>query len=132
MQTLTILRGLPGSGKTTLASKMLAGATTPTIRINRDDLRAMIVGKDNDLYGGTKSGVNAREKLVRNMRDALIKCALESGTDVIVDDTNLINYTMNHKADEAYMAQMLKKRLFLSLIWVVGAALVAGLVVLIF
>ena len=37
------------------------------------------------------------------------------------------NYTMNHKADEAYMAQMLKKRLFLSLIWVV-----AGLVVLIF
>ena len=38
------------------------------------------------------------------------------------------NYTMNHKADEAYM----KKRLFLSLIWVVGAALVAGLVVLIF
>ena len=42
------------------------------------------------------------------------------------------NYTMNHKADEAYMAQMLKKRLFLSLIWVVGAALVAGLVVLIF
>ena len=42
------------------------------------------------------------------------------------------NYTMNHKTDEAYMAQMLKKRLFLSLIWVVGAALVAGLVVLIF
>ena len=42
------------------------------------------------------------------------------------------NYTMNHKADDAYMEQMLKRRLFLSLIWVVGAALVAGLVVLIF
>ena len=96
MQTLTILRGLPGSGKTTLASKMLAGATIPTVRINRDDLRAMIVGKDNDLYGGTGDEVNAREKLVRNMRDALIKCALESGNDVIIDDTNLINYTMNH------------------------------------
>ena len=43
MTTLTILRGLPGSGKTTRARELVADDPR-CARVNRDDLRMMMFG----------------------------------------------------------------------------------------
>lgn len=74
MATLTITKGLPASGKTTWAR------TQKAKRVNKDDLRAMI---DN----GDWSEHN--EIMILQARNSLVNLFLESGYDVIVDDTNL-------------------------------------------
>jgi predicted kinase len=74
--TLTITRGLPGSGKTTWARSQ-AGA----VRVNRDDLRRM-------LHGGLV-GVGWAEVRVTLAQRALVESFLRAGLDVICDDTNL-------------------------------------------
>ena len=74
MPKVTICRGLPASGKSTWAKKQDA------VRINKDDLRAM-------LDGGKWSG--KREKLVIDTRDSIMVKALRQGRNVIIDDTNL-------------------------------------------
>lgn len=75
-----MMRGLPGSGKSTYAKQLVAEAPNTYKRINRDDLRAMF---DN----GHRTQGN--EKFVKKVRDVLIIKALEEGKHVIVDDTNL-------------------------------------------
>ncbi len=80
MKKLIMLRGLPGSGKSTYAKKLLEENPNAYKRINRDDLRMMF---DN---GHTSTG---NEKFVTKVRDLLIIKALEEGKHVIVDDTNL-------------------------------------------
>ena len=75
-----IMRGLPGSGKSTYAKQLLNDFPNSYKRINRDELRMML---DN----GTTSKGN--EKFVKQLRDILIIKALEAGKHVIVDDTNL-------------------------------------------
>jgi predicted kinase len=74
------MRGLPGSGKSTYAKKLVADNPEMYKRINRDDLRMMF---DN----GYTSDKN--EKFIKKVRDLLIVKALEEGKNVIVDDTNL-------------------------------------------
>ncbi|MBB5872024.1 putative kinase [Allocatelliglobosispora scoriae] len=76
MSTLTITRGLPGSGKTTWA-KAQPGA----VRVNRDELRLM-------LHGG-RVGTGTAEVQVTRASRAAIEALLRAGTDVICDDTNL-------------------------------------------
>jgi predicted kinase len=76
MPTLTITRGLPGSGKTTWAKEQ-AGA----VRVNRDDLRRM-------LHGG-RLGTDQAEKQVTIAQNAQVDALLRAGVNVIVDDTNL-------------------------------------------
>lgn len=71
--------GLPASGKTTWAKAYVESNLT-TVRVNKDEIREM-------LYNGVYSA--HREKLVLEVRDAVIKEALEANCDVIVDDTNL-------------------------------------------
>lgn len=73
---LLMLKGLPGSGKSTHAREL---AKNGYVRVNKDDLRAML----ND---GKWSKQN--EKFVLLVRDAIIVHALESGKSVVVDDTN--------------------------------------------
>ena len=75
-----MMRGLPGSGKSTYAKKLVAEAPNTYKRINRDDLRAMF---DNSHFS------KGNEKFVKQVRDLLIIKALEEGKHVIVDDTNL-------------------------------------------
>ncbi|HTF82350.1 MAG TPA: AAA family ATPase [Cytophagales bacterium] len=80
MKKVIIMKGLPGSGKSTFAKKMVSENPNMYKRINRDDLRMMF---DN----GTLSEGN--EKFIKKVRDLLIIKALEEGKHVIVDDTNL-------------------------------------------
>ncbi len=80
MKKVIMMRGLPGSGKSTYAKKLVAEAPNTYKRINRDDLRAMF---DNAHFS------KGNEKFVKQVRDVLIVKCLEEGKHVIVDDTNL-------------------------------------------
>jgi predicted kinase len=80
MKKVILMRGLPGSGKSTYAKKLVAESPNSYKRINRDDLRAMF-----DCAYWSKGN----EKFVKQVRDILIIKALEEGKHVIVDDTNL-------------------------------------------
>jgi predicted kinase len=77
---VTILQGLPGSGKTTYAKSLQAKNKGNIKRVNKDELRAML---DDSHYS------KANEKFVLRVRDHLIVEALKDGKHVIVDDTNL-------------------------------------------
>jgi len=84
---LAITRGLPGSGKTTLAHAWVADDRQNRVRVNRDDLRAMI-------YDGVhENGITEGRIIVA--RNALIRAYLARNLNVICDDTNLPPRTMN-------------------------------------
>jgi predicted kinase len=78
MPTLTITRGLPGSGKTTRAKRWVDEDPAKRARVNRDDLRAMLHGG----YADVERQINAA-------RDGAITALLKAGVDVVADDTNL-------------------------------------------
>lgn len=80
MLTITACIWLPGSGKTTYALEEVAKNPYWIIRVNKDDLRAMLT---NWAYS------QCTEKFVLEIRDNIITEALMNGTHVIVDDTNL-------------------------------------------
>lgn len=73
-----MLRGLPASGKSTWAKQQVK-EKIGVVRINKDDLRAMI-------YDSEWS--NSHEQFIIAARNALVITALKNGNDVIVDDTN--------------------------------------------
>lgn len=75
-----ILQGLPASGKSTYAKKLVNDNPGAWKRVNKDDLRAML-----DISNWSK----ANEKFVLAMRDQVIVRALSHGYNVVVDDTNL-------------------------------------------
>lgn len=75
MNKIIFLKGLPGSGKSKWAKEQ---CDENTVRANKDDLRAML--------GGDFS--KSKEKIILELRDRVICEALDSGKNVIVDDTN--------------------------------------------
>lgn len=80
--TLTATRGLPASGKTTYARHRLETATPgELVRLNRDDIRAMIHGKGHYIH--------TTEQQVSTVQHGSIERMLRAGVSVIVDDTNL-------------------------------------------
>lgn len=89
--TLHLFRGLPGSGKTTLALKALDSLGDNGVRINRDDLRTEIAGAE---YHSGKPR-NAVENAVTVLQEQRLIAALRSGKVVIVDDTNLNTKSVN-------------------------------------
>ncbi|GAA4209320.1 hypothetical protein GCM10022252_75640 [Streptosporangium oxazolinicum] len=103
---LHFTRGLPASGKTTLAKKWVAGDPGGRARINRDDLRAMM--HNGEFLRGTRvnrndprvmmhDGVHLRgatEPQIVQVRDAAITTLLKAGIDVFCDDTNLPQHTV--------------------------------------
>lgn len=83
MRTMVILKGLPGSGKSTYAAEMCAENPKRWFRINRDDLRKMAVGQGNNPHSGV------HEVVLRKVKEDLIRQAFDAGFDVILDDTHL-------------------------------------------
>lgn len=102
--TLVLTRGLPGSGKTTLAYEWVAklapaGDVRPRVltsprtgelparaRVNRDDLRRM-------MFGGW-TGLAEHENAVTLAQHTAVEALLRAGVDVVADDTNLHESTM--------------------------------------
>lgn len=81
MPILMMMKGLPASGKTTKAKRIVSDAPVNSWkRVNKDDLRSML---DNGRYS------KASERLVLDTRDWIVENALINGVNVIVDDTNL-------------------------------------------
>lgn len=79
MNEVIVYVGLPASGKSTMAKKIRGKTNSNHVRVNKDDLRAMHFDK---VWKGN-------EGFIEDARDALIRVALQSGKNVIVDDTNL-------------------------------------------
>lgn len=79
MPHMIILRGLPGSGKTTWAKEWCAEHPYYK-RICRDDLRAM-------LDDGGYSFEN--ELFIKRAQEALIVTACYAGKGIVIDDTNI-------------------------------------------
>ncbi len=90
MRTLFILRGLPGSGKSTVAAEMIRKEPKRFMRINRDDLRSMVCGPGNNPHARD----NDREDLMRKFKEELVRVAFKDGYDVILDDTHLVPMTV--------------------------------------
>lgn len=80
MTTLTILRGLPGSGKTTRARELVADDPR-CARVNRDDLRMM-------MFGAKANLTPAQERAVTLAEHAMAR-ALLPNWNVVTDDMNL-------------------------------------------
>lgn len=76
MIRFVICRGIPASGKSTYARKLVEKGYK---RVNRDDLRAMV---DSSKWS------KANEKLIKSMERAMVSYMLLAGENVIVDDTN--------------------------------------------
>jgi predicted kinase len=79
MQTVIVLKGLPGSGKSTWALDYMRKHPDKVKRVGKDFLRTMLDGSNGNFD---------EEKMVLSIRDFVIEKALSSKFDVIVDDTN--------------------------------------------
>ncbi|MEV8610237.1 AAA family ATPase [Amycolatopsis sp. NPDC051373] len=85
-------RGLPASGKTSWATSQIAAAEPGTlVRLNRDELRALMHG---GFYGSYTT-----EEQVTKVQHGGVESLLRAGVSVIVDDTNLrAKYVRNFAA----------------------------------
>lgn len=86
---ILMLKGLPGSGKTTRALQLVDKGWT---RVNKDDLRRM-------MHAGIYSERN--EHQVNASRDHIIIQSLRMGRSVVVDDTNFNPAHYDHLFDIA-------------------------------
>lgn len=83
--------GLPGSGKTTVARKMQE--TIPSlVRINKDDIRAM-------LFTQPYKFSRTNEQMVVEIERKIVDTILCSGNDVIIDNTHLSPKHLNYYKD---------------------------------
>lgn len=90
---LLMLKGLPGSGKSTWAKNFLA-QNPKWVRVNKDSLR--------DMMGGYSQ---QKEKLVLALRNSFISNAFERGLSVVVDDTN---FAPAHEETLRHIAELFK------------------------
>lgn len=90
MAKMILMKGLPASGKSTKAKELLLHGNT--VRLNKDLLRTM-------LHFDKWNGVN--ESLTRDAARRLAITFLQSGTNVIIDDTNLNEGTLQSWKDLA-------------------------------
>lgn len=79
--------GLPGSGKTTHALKMVDEDPQNIIRANRDDLRTILAPEGEKYHSGAPR--KDVENNVSHVQQEIIRKGLREGKTVIVDDTNL-------------------------------------------
>lgn len=79
--TLILIRGLPGSGKTTLAHQIVTDAPDTTVAVSRDELR--------DMFHRGRRGTREQEEQVTVAEHKLIATMLTAGNNVVVHDMNL-------------------------------------------
>jgi predicted kinase len=79
--TLVVVRGLPGSGKSTMTIEYVAAAPQRRARVNRDAMRAM--------FHGRRLGKRWQEDQVATAEQAMVGALLQGGTSVVIDSTNL-------------------------------------------
>ena len=84
---VVILRGIPGSGKTTYAKELVSQGFK---RVNKDDIRHMINSYSLD---------NADERLIHIMQDYIIKTLMFFGRNIVIDNTH---------AKEKYVTELVK------------------------
>lgn len=80
MIKVEMLVGMPASGKSTYAKQVVAKDPSNWVRVNNDDLRAMMNGS---VWSPDY------EKMVTEARNYLIRDALKRGKNVIIDNLNL-------------------------------------------
>ena len=80
MIKVELLVGIPGSGKSTYAKQVVAKDPSNWVRVNNDDLRAMMNGS---VWSADY------EKMVTDARNYLIRDALKRGKNVIIDNLNI-------------------------------------------
>lgn len=80
MSKLVLLRGLPASGKSTYAARLVMEGFK---RVNYDDLRLMI---DNGIYS------KQAEKFIVDVAQTMVALALQNGLNVVYDNTNFNPY----------------------------------------
>lgn len=80
MSSMTILRGLPASGKSGLAKEMVANDPN-LVRVNRDAIRWT--------QGCFPFGTPEQEGMVSVIEEALVVGSLKAGKDVVIDATHL-------------------------------------------
>ncbi|MGW1289742.1 phosphatase domain-containing protein [Streptomyces sp. NPDC002586] len=81
MPTVHVMTGLPASGKSTRARRLVADSGGRIRRVNLDDLRTML--------GHDGSWSKAHERTALDIQDATVRTALDAGFDVVVDNTHL-------------------------------------------
>jgi predicted kinase len=80
MIKVEMLVGIPGSGKSTYAKQVVSKDPSNWVRVNNDDLRAMMNGS---VWSADY------EKMITDARNYLIRDALKRGKNVIIDNLNL-------------------------------------------
>lgn len=95
MAKIIMLKGLPGSGKTTWANQYVVDHPN-SVRINKDELRRMLRGLKWE---------KSLEPGVIMTRDNIVSWALASGREVIVDDTN---FAPKHEERLRFIAATMK------------------------
>lgn len=84
MPTIHLTTGLPASGKTTHALKLLAASKGGMRRVNLDDIRAML-----DDHGDGRVWTHKHEATAQRIQEQAVLAAVTGGFDVIVDNTHL-------------------------------------------
>jgi predicted kinase len=96
--TITLTRGLPASGKSTYAEKMMALSPGQVVRVERDMLRDQLFAsrqysapKDapEEEKQAFKKYLADRENTITTVQFAMAESAVKAGKSVIVSDTNL-------------------------------------------
>ena len=79
-QTIFVLTGLPGSGKSTITDRILQ-ACPESVVVCKDSVRT-------SLNGGHYVFDPAKESFIHSCAQALVHLAVEEGLNVIIDETN--------------------------------------------
>lgn len=82
---ITLTRGLPASGKSTWAKAQVAASKGQILRVNLDDIRAMLGFG----HGMALPWNKELEKTAYDVQDKIILAAIAAGKHVIVDNTHI-------------------------------------------
>jgi len=86
MNNIIICCGISGSGKSSWSAQFIKDNSN-YLRINRDDLRRVMVGDLINYYTNTK--LHRVEQLVNALEDPILELYLNNNINIIIDNTNL-------------------------------------------